>query len=69
MGILEFLVIDAPSVVGASYRAAEATRNLTPKIGRARPHAEKSIDIPDPGAVSMALIIHATSKIMRKHCS
>ncbi|MER0202298.1 MAG: DAK2 domain-containing protein [Nitrosomonas sp.] len=48
--------------------AAQATRNLMPRIGRARPHAEKSIGTPDPGAVSMALIIHAADKIIRKHC-
>ena len=50
-------------------QSAEATRNLTPKIGRARPHAEKSIGTPDPGAVSMALIIGAVGKIIRKHCA
>lgn len=48
--------------------AAQATRNLMPRIGRARPHAEKSIGTPDPGAVSMALIIRAADKIVRKHC-
>ncbi|MBS0498137.1 MAG: dihydroxyacetone kinase family protein [Proteobacteria bacterium] len=50
-------------------QSAEATKNLTPKIGRARPHADKSIDNPDPGAVSMALIIDATGKIIRRQCS
>lgn len=40
-------------------QAAEATKELLPKIGRARPHAEKSLGIPDPGALSMALIIKA----------
>lgn len=49
-------------------QSAEATKRLTPKIGRARPHAEKSVGIPDPGAVSMALIIDAVGKIIRKHC-
>ncbi|UJP02057.1 MAG: dihydroxyacetone kinase family protein [Nitrosomonas sp.] len=49
-------------------RSAEATKNLTPKIGRARPHAEKSIGTPDPGAVSMALIICAADKVIRKYC-
>ncbi|QOJ23721.1 MAG: dihydroxyacetone kinase family protein [Gammaproteobacteria bacterium] len=49
-------------------QSAEATKNLTPKIGRARPHAEKSIGIPDPGAVSMTLIIQAADKIIRIHC-
>ncbi|MDV6341415.1 dihydroxyacetone kinase family protein [Nitrosomonas sp. Is24] len=49
-------------------QSAEATKNLTPKIGRARPHAEKSIGTPDPGAVSMALIAGATDKIIRRYC-
>jgi dihydroxyacetone kinase len=48
--------------------AAQATQNLVPRIGRARPHAEKSIGIPDPGAVSMALIIRAVDKIIRRCC-
>lgn len=39
--------------------AAESTKSLLPKIGRARPHAEKSLGIPDPGALSMAMIIEA----------
>ncbi|MBS0424778.1 MAG: dihydroxyacetone kinase family protein [Proteobacteria bacterium] len=49
-------------------QSAEATKNLIPKIGRARPHADKSIGNPDPGAVSMALIIDAVGKIIGKHC-
>ncbi|MDR0591966.1 MAG: dihydroxyacetone kinase family protein [Bifidobacteriaceae bacterium] len=40
-------------------RAAEDTADLLPKTGRARPHAEKSLGTPDPGAVSMASIIEA----------
>jgi dihydroxyacetone kinase len=37
--------------------AANATANLVPKIGRARPHAEKSVGHSDPGAESLAIII------------
>lgn len=37
--------------------AAAATANLLPKIGRARPHAEKSLGHQDPGATSLAMII------------
>ena len=36
-------------------KAAQATADLLPRIGRARPHAEKSLGTPDAGAVSMAL--------------
>lgn len=42
--------------------AAQATKNLRPRIGRARPHAEQSLGTPDPGAISMALIICAIGK-------
>jgi D-erythrulose 4-kinase len=43
--------------------AAQATASLTPKIGRARPLAERSIGTPDPGAVSLALIVTAIGKV------
>jgi dihydroxyacetone kinase len=43
-------------------QAAEATKDLLPKIGRARPHAEKSLGTPDPGALSMAMIIKAIER-------
>jgi dihydroxyacetone kinase len=42
-----------------AQQAADATTNLLPLMGRARPHAEKSLGTPDAGAVSMALIIRA----------
>ncbi|WP_375399245.1 dihydroxyacetone kinase family protein [uncultured Amnibacterium sp.] len=40
----------------AAESAAQATADLKPKLGRARPLAEKSIGHPDPGAVSFARI-------------
>jgi dihydroxyacetone kinase len=43
----------------AAQQAAEETANLLPLMGRARPHAEKSLGTPDAGAVSMALIVRA----------
>ncbi|PXW85485.1 dihydroxyacetone kinase [Nitrosomonas sp. Nm84] len=49
--------------------AAQATKDLLPRIGRARPHAERSIGTPDPGAVSMALIIRSVDKIIGAYCS
>jgi dihydroxyacetone kinase len=56
--------------VGANIadEAAQDTKNLLPKIGRARPHAEKSIGTPDGGAVSMAMIIRAVEKTIKQHC-
>ena len=47
------------TAVVAAQQAAEDTANLLPLIGRARPHAEKSLGTPDAGAVSMALIVKA----------
>ncbi|MCU1533275.1 MAG: D-erythrulose kinase [Arthrobacter sp.] len=43
----------------AAEQAAEDTAQLLPLMGRARPHAEKSLGTPDAGAVSMALIVRA----------
>ncbi|WP_028263333.1 dihydroxyacetone kinase family protein [Atopobium fossor] len=37
--------------------SARATANLVPKVGRARPAAERSLGTPDAGATSMALCI------------
>ncbi|RUT25812.1 D-erythrulose kinase [Asaia sp. W19] len=39
----------------ASTEAAEATKDLLPRLGRARTHGEKSKGHPDAGAISMAL--------------
>lgn len=49
--------------------AAQDTKNLLPKIGRARPHAEKSLGTPDPGAVSMAMIIRTVEKTINARCA
>ena len=39
----------------AATAAADATAGLTPRLGRARPLAERSIGHPDAGAISLAL--------------
>lgn len=41
--------------------AAEATAELRPRLGRARPLAERSIGTPDPGAVSLAAVLGAVA--------
>jgi dihydroxyacetone kinase len=38
---------------------------LRPRIGRARPLAEKSLGTPDAGAVSLSLIINAIEPVLR----
>lgn len=53
------------SASATASAAAQATKDLLPKVGRARPHAEKSLGIPDPGALSMALIIEAVQKVWK----
>ncbi|MFJ8820888.1 dihydroxyacetone kinase family protein [Streptomyces sp. NPDC102467] len=40
-------------------RSARSTAGLLPRMGRARPHAEKSLGTPDAGAHSLALIVRA----------
>ncbi len=40
-------------------QAAEETRSLRPRLGRARPLAERSVGHPDPGAVSLSMIADA----------
>lgn len=49
----------AREAASAATLAATATANLTPKLGRARPLAERSLGHPDPGATSFALICTA----------
>ncbi|GAA1957416.1 dihydroxyacetone kinase family protein [Microbacterium deminutum] len=48
----------------AATRAAAATADLLPRMGRARPHAEKSLGTPDPGAHSLALIATAIGTLL-----
>jgi dihydroxyacetone kinase len=36
--------------------AAASTAGLRPRLGRARPLAEKSVGTPDPGATSLAMV-------------
>lgn len=39
--------------------AAENTKDLLPKVGRARPQAERSLGTPDAGAVSITICIES----------
>jgi len=47
-----------------AMKAALDTKDLIPKIGRARPHALKSVGTPDPGALSMAMIIGEIERVL-----
>jgi dihydroxyacetone kinase len=64
--------VDADASIADAWRAAadvcrtaaEATASLVPKIGRARPLAERSVGTPDPGAVSLGLIVTAIGDVL-----
>jgi dihydroxyacetone kinase len=45
--------------------AAGDTAQLRPRVGRARPLAERSIGTPDAGATSMGLILDAVASVVR----
>lgn len=45
----------------AATVAAASTADLVPRKGRARPHAERSLGTPDPGAVSFAVVVTAVA--------
>lgn len=47
-----------------AHKEAAATADMLPRMGRARPHAEKSIGTPDPGAHSFALIVCAIGEVL-----
>ena len=58
---------DAWSVAAhAATVAAEATAQLTPKLGRARSHTQRSLGHPDAGAVSLAMIARLVGEILTK---
>ena len=48
----------------AAEEAARATAPLRPRLGRARPLAERSIGTPDPGATSFALCARAAAEVL-----
>jgi len=49
-----------------AMEAAESTKQMLPKLGRARPHAEKSLGTSDPGALSLAMIAQEITKVWEK---
>ncbi|MBK5247837.1 MAG: dihydroxyacetone kinase family protein [Actinomycetales bacterium] len=50
------------AAAGRATEGAEATAPMSPRIGRARPLAERSVGHADPGAVSLALILTTASE-------
>jgi len=70
---LSHAVADGASLTAAwqqaaavAERAAQATAQLVPKVGRARPLAEKSVGTPDAGAISLALIVNTVGNLLKE---
>jgi dihydroxyacetone kinase len=62
----------AKAWAGAAERAvqgADATVDLVARVGRARPLAERSLGTPDPGAVSMGLVLTAAGRVLTEACT
>jgi dihydroxyacetone kinase len=58
-------LVDAwTAAASAATRAAQASADLLPRMGRARTHGEHAIGTPDPGAVSFALITTALGALL-----
>jgi dihydroxyacetone kinase len=55
------------SAADAATRAAEATADLLPRMGRARAHGHNSVGTPDPGAISLALIATAVAAVLERN--
>ena len=50
------------SAADIATQAARATADLSPKVGRARPLAERSVGTPDAGATSLAMCAHTIAE-------
>jgi D-erythrulose 4-kinase len=51
--------------VDIAGKAAAGTADLRPRVGRARPLAERSIGTPDAGATSLAMCIDAVARLFQ----
>jgi dihydroxyacetone kinase len=50
----------------AAARGADSTTSMVARVGRARPHGEKSLGTPDPGAVSFVIVVNAVLPVLAK---
>jgi dihydroxyacetone kinase len=51
----------------AAVAGAAATSAMVPRIGRARPHAAKSLGHPDAGALSLSLLVRSTRASLEEY--
>jgi dihydroxyacetone kinase len=61
-GVLTAQAWDDAAVVAQT--AADATAQLRPLVGRARPLAERSVGTPDAGAISMAMCVRTVADFL-----
>jgi D-erythrulose 4-kinase len=54
------------SAAQVATTAAERTADLKPRLGRARPLAEKSVGTPDPGATSLAMCARVVGSVLNR---
>jgi dihydroxyacetone kinase len=52
------------AAAGVASEAAAGTADLRPRLGRARPLAEKSVGTPDPGATSLAMCARVVGDVL-----
>ena len=52
--------------VDVAQKAAAETAELRPRVGRARPLAERSVGTPDAGAISLAMCIHIVADLIEE---
>jgi len=48
----------------AAARGAESTASMVARVGRARPHGEKSLGTQDPGAASFVIVVKAVLPVL-----
>ena len=53
----------------AAARGADSTVSMVARVGRARPHAEKSLGTPDPGAASFVIVVRAVVPVVAEASS
>jgi dihydroxyacetone kinase-like protein len=56
------LAVTLEAVAGAASQGAESTRQMVARVGKARALGERSLGHPDPGAITLALILRAMSE-------
>jgi dihydroxyacetone kinase len=57
------------AAVEVARSAAQDTAGLRPRVGRARPLAERSVGTPDAGAVSMGMCVEAVGHVLASRSS